>query len=183
MVASRGDYLSLSRDNWLLWGFFRYFRNDNRTKTFSFEIEIGLFEVIEDWKYVSVVMDRIFLIAFTTACAVGTGVIILRAPSIYDTTKPLAWLLAAFQRLLASFQFSISTLPTLIHSHCDICYGTYEESLLHAHSMILNAGFLFQAKLILFIVILILFYIVFFYFAILSFDFSLDGYCSRISTA
>ncbi|GMR54910.1 hypothetical protein PMAYCL1PPCAC_25105, partial [Pristionchus mayeri] len=47
-------------------------------------------QVIEDWKYVSVVMDRIFLIVFTVACAAGTGIIILRAPSIYDTTKPLA---------------------------------------------------------------------------------------------
>ncbi|GMT30642.1 hypothetical protein PFISCL1PPCAC_21939, partial [Pristionchus fissidentatus] len=47
-------------------------------------------QIIEDWKYVSVVMDRIFLIVFTVACAAGTSIIILRAPSIYDTTKPLA---------------------------------------------------------------------------------------------
>ncbi|CAI4221447.1 unnamed protein product [Auanema sp. JU1783] len=47
-------------------------------------------QVVEDWKYISVVMDRIFLLLFTCACALGTVVIICRAPSIYDTTKPLA---------------------------------------------------------------------------------------------
>ncbi|CAD6184276.1 unnamed protein product [Caenorhabditis auriculariae] len=47
-------------------------------------------QVIEDWKYISVVMDRIFLITFTFACAFGTAVIIARAPSIYDNTPALA---------------------------------------------------------------------------------------------
>uniref|UniRef100_A0A914CNU8 Neurotransmitter-gated ion-channel transmembrane domain-containing protein n=1 Tax=Acrobeloides nanus TaxID=290746 RepID=A0A914CNU8_9BILA len=47
-------------------------------------------QVIEDWKYVSVVMDRVFLTLFTSACVIGTGLIILMAPTIYDTTKPLA---------------------------------------------------------------------------------------------
>uniref|UniRef100_A0A0N5AS18 Acetylcholine receptor subunit alpha-type unc-63 n=1 Tax=Syphacia muris TaxID=451379 RepID=A0A0N5AS18_9BILA len=46
-------------------------------------------QVIEDWKYISVVMDRIFLLLFMTACMLGTAIIILRAPTIYDTTKPL----------------------------------------------------------------------------------------------
>lgn len=47
-------------------------------------------QVIEDWKYVSVVMDRVFLLLFTFACVLGTILIIARAPSIYDTTVPLA---------------------------------------------------------------------------------------------
>ncbi|CAJ0592986.1 unnamed protein product [Cylicocyclus nassatus] len=47
-------------------------------------------QVIEDWKYISVVMDRVFLLLFTCACALGTILIIARAPSIYDTTPPLA---------------------------------------------------------------------------------------------
>ncbi|KAM3725469.1 Acetylcholine receptor [Dirofilaria immitis] len=47
-------------------------------------------EIIEDWKYISVVMDRLFLILFTTACMIGSIVIILLAPTIYDTTIALA---------------------------------------------------------------------------------------------
>ncbi|OXU23952.1 hypothetical protein TSAR_008607 [Trichomalopsis sarcophagae] len=45
--------------------------------------------VEEDWKYVAMVIDRIFLWLFTVACVVGTALIILQAPSLYDTTKPI----------------------------------------------------------------------------------------------
>ncbi|XP_057331701.1 acetylcholine receptor subunit alpha-like 1 [Microplitis mediator] len=45
--------------------------------------------VEEDWKYVAMVLDRIFLWIFTIACVIGTGLIILRAPSLYDETKPI----------------------------------------------------------------------------------------------
>ncbi|XP_043287466.1 acetylcholine receptor subunit alpha-like 1 [Venturia canescens] len=45
--------------------------------------------VEEDWKYVAMVLDRIFLCVFTLACVVGTGMIILQAPSLYDDTKPI----------------------------------------------------------------------------------------------
>lgn len=47
-------------------------------------------EVIEDWKYAAMVMDRLFLWVFTLSCAAGTFAIILRAPTIYDNTKALA---------------------------------------------------------------------------------------------
>ncbi|KAK2175626.1 hypothetical protein NP493_718g03007 [Ridgeia piscesae] len=43
----------------------------------------------EDWKYVALVLDRLFLWIFTTACFVGTCGIILQAPSIYDYHAPL----------------------------------------------------------------------------------------------
>lgn len=46
-------------------------------------------QVEEDWKYVAMVIDRIFLCLFTIACIVGTILIILQAPSLYDTTKPI----------------------------------------------------------------------------------------------
>lgn len=43
----------------------------------------------EDWKYVAMVLDRIFLWFFTIACFFGTALIILQAPSLYDETKPI----------------------------------------------------------------------------------------------
>lgn len=43
----------------------------------------------EDWKYVAMVLDRLFLWIFTIACIVGTGLIIFQAPSLYDTTEPI----------------------------------------------------------------------------------------------
>ncbi|XP_014207386.1 acetylcholine receptor subunit alpha-like 1 [Copidosoma floridanum] len=45
--------------------------------------------VEEDWKYVAMVIDRIFLWLFGIACIVGTLLIIFQAPSLYDTTKPI----------------------------------------------------------------------------------------------
>nr|CAD7205707.1 unnamed protein product [Timema douglasi] len=41
-------------------------------------------EVVEDWKYVSMVLDRFFLWIFTLACIGGTCGIIFQAPSLYD---------------------------------------------------------------------------------------------------
>ncbi|XP_061172036.1 acetylcholine receptor subunit alpha-like 1 [Saccostrea echinata] len=42
-----------------------------------------------DWKYVAMVMDRLFLYIFTTACICGTLSIFLYAPSLYDPREPL----------------------------------------------------------------------------------------------
>ncbi|KAL7021449.1 hypothetical protein ACKWTF_011875 [Chironomus riparius] len=46
-------------------------------------------QVEEDWKYVALVLDRLFLWIFAIACVVGTCLIILQAPSLYDTTNPI----------------------------------------------------------------------------------------------
>lgn len=35
------------------------------------------------------VLDRLFLWIFTLACVVGTAMIIFKAPSLYDTRKPI----------------------------------------------------------------------------------------------
>ena len=42
-------------------------------------------QVKEDWKYVAMVMDRLFLWIFTVAVLVGSAGIILQAPALYDT--------------------------------------------------------------------------------------------------
>ncbi|XP_023236992.1 acetylcholine receptor subunit alpha-like 1 [Centruroides sculpturatus] len=45
--------------------------------------------VIEDWKYIAMVLDRLFLWIFTLACIVGTFGIVLQAPSLYDDRMPI----------------------------------------------------------------------------------------------
>ena len=49
----------------------------------------GKNQVIEDWKYVAMVLDRLFLWLFTAACLSGIVGILLRAPSLYDLRKPI----------------------------------------------------------------------------------------------
>ncbi|KAF7993886.1 hypothetical protein HCN44_011155 [Aphidius gifuensis] len=44
-------------------------------------------EVVEDWKFVAMVLDKFFLWVFTFACIGGTAGIILQAPSLYDTRQ------------------------------------------------------------------------------------------------
>jgi len=46
-------------------------------------------KIIEDWKYVAMVMDRLFLWIFTVAVLVGTAGIILQAPTLYDDREPI----------------------------------------------------------------------------------------------
>jgi len=46
-------------------------------------------KVADDWKYVAMVLDRILLWIFSFACVAGTCGIILVAPSLYDTRKPI----------------------------------------------------------------------------------------------
>ena len=43
----------------------------------------------EGWKYVAMVLDRLFLWIFTMAVVVGTAGIILQAPSLYDDRIPI----------------------------------------------------------------------------------------------
>ncbi|KAG7202151.1 hypothetical protein KM043_015833 [Ampulex compressa] len=45
--------------------------------------------VKEDWKYVAMVLDRLFLWIFTLAVFVGTAGIILQAPTLYDDRIPI----------------------------------------------------------------------------------------------
>ena len=42
-------------------------------------------QIQEDWKYVAMVLDRLFLWIFTVAVLVGSAGIILQAPALYDT--------------------------------------------------------------------------------------------------
>lgn len=46
-------------------------------------------KILEDWKYVATVMDRLFLWIFTVAVFVGTAGILLQAPTLYDEREPI----------------------------------------------------------------------------------------------
>uniref|UniRef100_A0A182J5T6 Neurotransmitter-gated ion-channel transmembrane domain-containing protein n=1 Tax=Anopheles atroparvus TaxID=41427 RepID=A0A182J5T6_ANOAO len=46
-------------------------------------------KVKEDWKYVAMVLDRLFLWIFTLAVLAGTAGIILQAPTLYDDRIPI----------------------------------------------------------------------------------------------
>lgn len=46
-------------------------------------------QVKEDWKYVAMVLDRLFLWIFTLAVFAGTAGIILQAPTLYDDRIPI----------------------------------------------------------------------------------------------
>lgn len=56
---------------------------------FFFIIPFSVSQVKEDWKYVAMVLDRLFLWIFTIAVIVGTAGIILQAPTLYDTRVPI----------------------------------------------------------------------------------------------
>lgn len=53
-----------------------------------FAISVWL-QVEEDWKYIAMVLDRLFLWLFALLCVFGTIAIIFQAPSLYDNTKPI----------------------------------------------------------------------------------------------
>lgn len=46
-------------------------------------------KVDEDWKYVAMVLDRLFLILFSFACFTGTTWILLQAPTLYDNREAI----------------------------------------------------------------------------------------------
>ncbi|CAG7730160.1 unnamed protein product [Allacma fusca] len=69
-------------------------------------------EVIEDWKYVAMVLDRLFLWIFTLACIGGTCGIIFQAPSLYDTRSPIDQQLSEIFVLRSSGQNARSPFKT-----------------------------------------------------------------------
>uniref|UniRef100_A0A1B0DGT6 Neurotransmitter-gated ion-channel transmembrane domain-containing protein n=1 Tax=Phlebotomus papatasi TaxID=29031 RepID=A0A1B0DGT6_PHLPP len=46
-------------------------------------------EIVEDWKFASMVLDRFFLWVFTLSCIGGTLGIIFQSPSLYDMRSPI----------------------------------------------------------------------------------------------
>ena len=67
-----------------------------RTTASIFMVNI---QVIEDWKFIAMVLDRLFLWLFTIAVLGGTAWIILRAPSLYDMREPIDKQISGIPRL------------------------------------------------------------------------------------
>lgn len=47
------------------------------------------FQLNDEWSHVAMVIDRLFLIAFTIVNSVGSVWIVLDAPSLWDSAQPL----------------------------------------------------------------------------------------------
>ena len=74
-------------------------------------------QVKEDWKYVAMVLDRLFLWIFTLAVLVGTAGIILQAPTLYDDRIPIDVRLSEIASTTAKPHISTS-LWTLLYLRC-----------------------------------------------------------------
>jgi len=48
-----------------------------------------LFKEVEDWKFVALVVDRLFLWIFSGSVILGTAGILLQAPTLYDQRQPI----------------------------------------------------------------------------------------------
>jgi len=66
-------------------------------------------QIVEDWKYVSMVLDRFFLWVFTLACIGGTCGIIFQAPSLYDKRAPIDQQLSTIPMRKNNFEVPQST--------------------------------------------------------------------------
>lgn len=60
----------------------------------STRISTTIFSVVslqedQDWGFVAMVLDRLFLWMFTIASIAGTFTILCEAPALYDDTKPI----------------------------------------------------------------------------------------------
>ncbi|KOB76074.1 Nicotinic acetylcholine receptor alpha-2 subunit [Operophtera brumata] len=64
-------------------------------KKYPFELEKAIHNEDQDWGFVAMVLDRLFLWIFTIASIVGTFAILCEAPSLYDDTKPIDMMLSS----------------------------------------------------------------------------------------
>nr|WUR05317.1 nicotinic acetylcholine receptor alpha 8 subunit [Orius laevigatus] len=72
-------------------------------------------EVVEDWKYISMVLDKFFLWVFTLLCVAGTVSIIGQAPSLYDKRIPIDVTMSEIPLRKSNFQ-----LPTDFIQHHEL---------------------------------------------------------------
>uniref|UniRef100_A0A1I7VY55 Cation transporter family protein n=1 Tax=Loa loa TaxID=7209 RepID=A0A1I7VY55_LOALO len=69
--------------------FCRVLRDSKRPGNIISRMLVCGLEVDEDWKYVAMVLDRLFLSLLSIACFAGTITILLQAPTLYDTRQAI----------------------------------------------------------------------------------------------
>nr|CAD7572305.1 unnamed protein product [Timema californicum] len=88
----------------------------------------------QDWGFVAMVLDRLFLWIFTIASIVGTFAILCEAPALYDDTKPIDMELSSVARqqwlpeiegnvrncILVTLRCSLNGVPTVPWSTMEI---------------------------------------------------------------
>ncbi len=47
------------------------------------------FQTADEWKYVALVIDRIFLIIYIAVCLFGSLGLLMNAPALYDDREPV----------------------------------------------------------------------------------------------
>lgn len=72
-------------------------------------------QVVEDWKFISMVLDRFFLWVFTLSCIGGTLGIIFQSPSLYDTRPAIDQQLSEIPLKKANFM----TRPEILRVNFD----------------------------------------------------------------
>ncbi|WAQ98320.1 ACH4-like protein [Mya arenaria] len=75
--------------------------------------------ILEDWKYVAMVLDRLFLWIFTVACLVGTFGIIFQAPTLYDNRQRMTPVDSSYKCLPPHDQEPTVTPPCILSSSFD----------------------------------------------------------------
>ncbi|KAB7494761.1 Acetylcholine receptor subunit beta-like 2, partial [Armadillidium nasatum] len=77
--------------------------------------------VKEDWKYVAMVLDRLFLWIFTLAVLLGSAGIILQAPTLYDDRLPIDVQLSEIRAVGEHGQIIEWARCTLLPVYCSYC--------------------------------------------------------------
>ena len=50
---------------------------------------VETFQIVEEWRFIALILDRLFLIIFVSISLIGTMGSLLQAPSLYISTPPV----------------------------------------------------------------------------------------------
>lgn len=68
----------------------RFIRYDICTSSkIIFSSLLVYFQIVEEWRFIALILDRLFLIIFVSVSLIGTLGSLLKAPSLYNSTPPV----------------------------------------------------------------------------------------------